>query len=173
MRIAVDRYDRDASDLVYQPKDWKARGDQTTYHREVASGDRRAGLEVQVLKLTAGDYVLSGASLVGPIMSTNCFGAPTFHVAPGEVLYLGDFIPVWGFQGADGKKLFGVGYASRLEDSRRLLSGAQPTIAAVMKPAVIHNQATFACAAVTMDRWDIPGATSVEAKPVVAAAGGQ
>jgi hypothetical protein len=163
VRLGIDRYDRKASDLVYQPKDWKKTGDKTTYHTEIGSGDRKAGLEVQVVKLTAGDYVISGATVGAPvIMSTNCFGAPIFHVAAGEVLYLGDFIPVWNASGPDGKKLSGLGYASRIEDSRRLLSGAQPALAAALKPAELRNRATYACAAVTMDRWDLPGMAEIE-----------
>ncbi|MFL6741537.1 MAG: hypothetical protein ACJ8D6_02110 [Sphingomicrobium sp.] len=166
VRLALARYDRKASDLIYQPRDWKKTGDKTTYNREIASGNRKAGYEVQVVKLTPGDYVITGASVGGPlIMSTNCFGAPTFHVGVGEVLYLGDFVPVWGAPGADGKKLYGLGYANRIEDSRRLLSGAQPQLAAAMKPATIENGATYACSAVTMDRWDIAGAAMI-APPV-------
>lgn len=162
VRLALARYDRKSSDLIYQPRDWKKTGDRTTYNREVASGDRKAGFEVQVVKLTPGDYVITGAAVGGPlIMSTNCFGAPTFHVTAGEIVYLGDFIPVWGAAGANGAKLYGLGYASRIEDSRRLLSGAQPQLAAAMKPARIENGATYACSAVTMDRWDIAGAETI------------
>lgn len=168
VRLAFARYDRSANDLIYQPRDWKKNGDKTTYNADVPSGDRKAGLEVQVVKLTPGDYVITGAAVGVPmVMSTNCFGAPTFHVSAGEVLYLGDFIPVWGAPGEDGKKLYGLGYASRIEDSRRLLSGAQPALAAALKPAAWHNHATYACAAVTMDRWDLPGMPEVEQAPAV------
>ena len=169
VRLGIDRYDRQAGDLVYQPKDWKKTGDKTTYHTEIGSGDRKAGLEVQVVKLTAGDYVFSGAAVGVPvIMSTNCFGAPAFHVAAGEVLYLGDFIPVWNTPGPDGKKLSGLGYANRIEDSRRLLSGAQPALAAALRPAELRNRATYACAAVTMDRWDLPGMAEIDPTPAPA-----
>jgi hypothetical protein len=171
VELALGRYDRSANDLVYQPRDWKKTGDKTTYYREVPSGNRKAGLEVQVVKLTPGDYVITGASVgAAQIMSTNCFGVPTFHIAPGEVLYLGDFVPVWGAPGEDGKKLFGLGYASRIDDSRRLLSGAQPAIAAALKPAELRNHATYACSAVTMDRWDLPGMQEVEQAPPAPAA---
>ena len=127
------------------------------------SGDRHAGLEVQVVKLTAGDYVFTGGGLGNAIVgSTHCFGAPTFHIGAGEVLYLGDFIPVWGAIGADGKKLFGLGYASRLDDSRRVLATTQPALAAALKQAELRNRATYACAAIAMDRWDLPGVAELE-----------
>lgn len=161
--LNLARYDRAANDLVYQPRNWKKIGDKTTYHRDVPSGDRHAGLEVQVVKLTAGDYVFTGGGLGNAIVgSTHCFGAPTFHIGAGEVLYLGDFIPVWGAIGADGKKLFGLGYASRLDDSRRVLATTQPALAAALKQAELRNRATYACAAIAMDRWDLPGVAELE-----------
>jgi hypothetical protein len=121
-----------------------------------------------VVKLTAGDYVLSGQALGKIILSTNCFGAPTFHVGAGEVLYLGDFIPVSGAIGADGKKVYGIGYTNMIEDSRRVLASSQPALASVLKAAEIRNGATYACSAVTMDRWDIAGAPALQA-PTAAA----
>jgi hypothetical protein len=100
-------------------------------------------------------------------MSTNCFGAPTFHVGAGEVVYLGDFVPVSGAVGSDGKKIFGIGYVSKIDDARRVLATRQPQLAAAMKPAKVLNGATYACAAVTMNRWDLLGADMI---PVAAGA---
>jgi hypothetical protein len=166
--MSLARYDPNAGDLLYQPRDWKKKGDKTTYVKDVPSGDRHSGLEVQVVKLTPGDYVINGSAIgSAAIASTNCFGAPTLHVSAGEVVYIGDFIPVWGVPGEDGKKLFGLGYASRIEDSRRILRASQPALAAALKPAELRNRATYACSAVTMTRWDLPGVAVVE--PGVAA----
>ena len=162
VQMNLSRYDPQARDLVYQPRDWKKKGDKTTYNVEVPSGDRKAGLEVQVLKLTPGDYVISAVSWIRQVTSTNCFGAPTFHVAPGDILYLGDFVPVWNATGADGKKISGTGYVSRIEDARRVLAAKQPQLANALKPAELRNHATYACAAVSMDRWDLPGIPEVE-----------
>jgi hypothetical protein len=163
VQMDVNRYDAQAQDLIYQPRDWKKKGDKTTYYVEVPSGDRKAGLEVQLLKLTPGDYVITSTSFARVAMSSNCFGAPTFHVGAGDVAYIGDFIPVWGARGADGKKQFGVGYASRIEDARRVLATKQPQLAAAMKAGKVMNGATYACSAITMDRWDINGAENVPA----------
>jgi len=168
VQLALTRYDPAAGEVVYQPRDWKKKGDKTTYAKQVPSGDRHSGLEVQVVKLTPGDYVIDGAAVGSNVItSTNCFGAPTFHVSAGEVLYLGDFVPVWGAPGDDGKKPFGLGYASRIDDSRRLLLGSQPVLAAALRPAALRNRATYACSAVTMTRWDLPGVPNVQ--PIVAA----
>ena len=157
VQMNLARYDPEGRDLVYQPRDWKKKGDKTTYNVEVPSGDRKAGLEVQVVKLTPGDYVISGVSWMRQVMSTNCFGAPTFHVSAGQVAYLGDFVPVWNAVGADGKKISGTGYVSRIDDARRVLATRQPQLAAAMQPAKVLNGATYACAAATMDRWDLAG----------------
>ena len=170
-RIAFARYDSKAADLIYQPKDAKKTGDETTYNREIVSGDRKAGLELHLLKLTPGDYVITGLGVGMPLTNTNCFGAPTFHVAAGEILYLGDFIPVWGGIGSDGKKLYGMGYASRIEDSRRLLASTQPQLAAALKLATLFNGATYACSAVMMDRWDVAGAQTVQPPATQTSAG--
>ena len=156
--VELARYDAAASDLVYQPKDWKKKGDKTTYDVMVGSFDRKSVYEVRVLHLTAGDYVIKGTAVgVVPVTATHCFGAPTFHVAAGEFVYLGDFIPYMGIQLAKGDKLSALAYANHIEDARAVLVARQPAAAAALKLADLHNQATFACSGVTMTRWDIEG----------------
>jgi hypothetical protein len=161
--VSFARYDIKQRDLVYQPKDWKKKGDKTTYLLNAGSADRKAGYEVQVLKVTPGDYVIMGTS-VGPnvpITTSNCFGAPTFNVGEGEVLYVGDFLPYMGQKLSEGSKFFGLAYASHPEDARSVLAGKQQALAAALKPAVLRNRATYACSAINMDRWDLPGAEAL------------
>lgn len=166
--VQFARYDAAGQDLVYQPKDWKKKGDKTTYLLNASSADGKAAYEVQVVRLTAGDYVISTSGLGRlPLGASNCFGAPTFHVEAGEVAYLGDFIPVAGARTADGTKFSGIAYASHIEDSRQALAAQQPELAKALKPATLHNAATYACAGTVMDRWDVPG---VEAIPPAAIA---
>ena len=155
--LAIARYDPDKRDLVYRPKDWKKNGDQTTYGIDVRSADRKAAYEVQVVRLTAGDYVITGTA-AGPVPSATayCFGAPTFRVETGEVVYLGDFVPYIAAPLSTGTKLTGLAYTAKIDDARGVLAKSQPALAAAMKPAEIRNQATFACSAVAMDRWDVP-----------------
>lgn len=166
-KLSIARYDVEARDLAYQPRDWKKKGDRTTYSALVRSGDKKAPYEVQVLRLTAGDYVIAGgATGSGEILVTHCFGAPTFRVGEGEVVYLGDFVPFVDVKLSNGKKAGGMGYGSHLEEARAALGARQPALAAAMKPALVRNKATYACAAVTMDRWDLPGAEALpEAEP--------
>lgn len=161
-RVDIARYDPAHGDLIYRPKDAKKTGDTTTYLIQSQSHDRKSALEVQVLKATPGDYVLNGTA-VGNLMvtTTNCFGAPTFSVAAGEVAYIGDFVPLMEAANSQGQKVSTLAYTSHIEDTRAVLASKQPTLAAAMKPATLRNGATYSCAAVTMDRWDLPGVPSV------------
>jgi len=148
--VQIVRYDMDKRELTFRPVDWKKQGDTTTYLIDALSGDKKATYEVQVRRVTAGDYVLN-ATAVGPLIfaTTNCFGAPTFHVGEGEIVYLGDFVP----SRSDGELYF----ASFPEDARKTLATKQPAMAEAMKTAVVRNGATYSCAGITMNRWDIAG----------------
>lgn len=155
--IQLARYDLAGRDLVYRPKDWKKKGDKTVYSLDAASKDGKAAYEVQLLRVTPGDYVIASTAVgTKMVTSTNCFGAPVFHVGAGEVAYLGDFIPYWNARLASGMKTSVLAHAPHVEDARRTLAGAQPTLAAAMKPAAYRNRATYACSAIAMDRWDLP-----------------
>lgn len=156
--VQFARYDTTGQDLVYQPKDWKKKGDKTTYLVTASSGDGKAPYEVQVVKLTAGDYVIATSGLGRiPLGGSNCFGAPTFHAGEGEVTYIGDFVPVANAKLADGKRFAGLGYASHIEDARQALAAQQASLSQALKPTAIRNGATYACSGTIMDRWDIPG----------------
>jgi hypothetical protein len=156
--LSIARYDVAGRDLVYRPKDWKKKGDKTTYSLNVATKDRKLPYEVQVLRMTPGDYVLMG-SAVGklPVSNSYCFGAPTFHVGEGEVLYLGDFVPYLDARMSNGAKLNAIAWAAHMEDARHVLSGKQASLASALKPVTLRNRATYACSAISMDRWDLPG----------------
>jgi hypothetical protein len=160
--VQLARYDLAGRDLIYQPRDWRRRGDTTTYRLNVISSNRRAPLEVHVLRVTPGDYVIAGhvPGLV-PVTNSFCFGAPTFHVGAGEVVYLGDFIPFMNVRLSTGERLTTIAYTSRIDDARRTLAAQQPALAEALKPATLRNRATYACSAITMDRWDVPGVESL------------
>ncbi|MES3151921.1 hypothetical protein [Sphingomonas faeni] len=160
--VQLARYDVAGRDLLYRRKDWKKTGDKTVYEVAAGSADRKAPYEVQVLKVTPGDYVIASTAVVAKIATTSyCFGAPTFHVDPGAVLYVGDFVPVVDAKLKTGETVSTLAYASHIEDARRTLTTSQPALGAALRPATMQNRATYACSAITMDRWDLPGVGSL------------
>lgn len=172
--INFARYDMTARDLYSPEKDsqrTEAEREKATYAFSFASRDRRAPLEVQVVRVSPGDYVVTGFAVGRGVAVTNsfCFGAPTFHVGAGEVVYVGDFVPYINAGLSTGGRYSGVAWTSHLEDARRTLAVSQSGLAAALAPAALRNQATYTCAAVTMDRWDLPGVEAL-ADPVAATA---
>ena len=141
----------------------KKRGDLTTYNVPIFSKDRSAAYELHVLKLTAGSYVI-GSAMAGPGMSlsTNCFGAPLISVPAGKVVYLGDVFPFMNATLSDGKKLTAVGWAQNFAPAREALAGFQPALAERLENADIRNGATYACAATTMAKWELPGVPQLD-----------
>lgn len=164
------RYDANARDVIYRPKDWKKNGDKTTYSQSLTSHDKKLPYEVQVVRLTPGDYVIN-ATTVGAAVptTTNCFGAPTFNAKAGDVVYLGDFVPYMGAKLSSGGKFTGLAYTSHIEDARRTLATTQPALAGALQPATLRNRATYACSGISMTRWDILGASELP-PPAVAPA---
>ncbi|MDB5685907.1 MAG: hypothetical protein JWR77_496 [Rhizorhabdus sp.] len=170
--VAFARYDLAGRDVVFQPRDAKKKGDTTTYWVDVRSGDRKLPLDHAVMVVTAGDYVLFGAT-PGPaaqVMNSFCLGSPTFTVKPGEAVYFGDVTPYLFAKLADGQRAMAMAYSSNIADARAALAG-QPDLAAALKPADLHNDATFGCVAQAMLAYAVPGAPSLEspAAPTTAA----
>jgi hypothetical protein len=157
--VQLFRYDREKGDLFYQPRDWKKTGDKTTYVVSIPSGDKKAAYELRVIPVTAGDYVLNGATAgsATPPISSNCFGAPIIHVEAGQYAYLADVSPFVGAKLADGTKTNAVVFSRNFEVARDAMASLRPEIAPKMVEPVIYNRATYSCAAVTMARYDWPG----------------
>ncbi|WP_300974135.1 hypothetical protein [Sphingomonas sp. LHG3406-1] len=174
-RIELYRYDAAKSDLHYQPRDWKKKGDLTTYVVSIPAGDRRAGYELRIIPVTAGDYVLGGATLGTnmPPASSNCFGAPMISVKAGEYAYLADATPVMGATLSDGSRTSTMVYTRNLAQAQAELARLRPELAGKLVEAPIVNRATYSCAAVTMDRFDWPGAAEIAAVPAATAEGGR
>lgn len=169
--VELYRYEMDKNDIAYQPRDWKKQGDLTTYSKSIKSKVRTAPYELHVVKLTAGHYVI-GATTVGPMlpMSTNCFGAPVITVPAGKVVYLGDWLPFMNVRLSSGEKLFGaLAWAPHLDRARAGLAQFQPALAERLEPAEIRNGATYSCAAVTMNKWELPGVPQLAAAAPVEA----
>ena len=166
-RVQIRRFDRENGDLFYQPRDWKKKGDRTTYGSEFVSKDKKSAYELQVVKLTPGWYVLQ-TDAVGTVLpnTTNCFGAPAFEVRAGEYAYLADASPFLGAKLATGGEHSGMGYARNFDEAKAAMAGFQPDAAARMVEARIENRATYSCAGQVMTRMDFPGVTEVVPAPV-------
>lgn len=166
-RVQIRRFDRENGDLFYQPRDWKKKGDHTTYASEFVSRDKKAAYELQVAKLTPGWYVLQ-TDAVGKILpnTTNCFGAPAFEVKAGEYAYLADATPFLDAELAAGGRHSGMGYARHFDDAKAAMTIFQPDAAARMAEARIENRATYSCAGQVMTRMDFPGVTDSVPAPV-------
>nr|WP_299852541.1 hypothetical protein [Sphingomonas bacterium] len=167
IELQLQRYDRAKRDLAYPSAEATVPADSTTYAHLAESIDRNAAYEVQVLRLTQGDYVIAGTAisrilLVGVHTNANCFGAPLFHVDAGQTVYIGDFTPFFGVKLSSGGWGYGIGYSRHLEDARATLATKQPALAATMRQATMFNQARFTCVGGLMDRWDLP---ALEALP--------
>ena len=166
--VQLFRYDRAKGDLFYQPRDHKKTGDKTSYVVSIPSGDKKSAYELRVIPVTAGDYVLDGASTGAamPPASSNCFGAPMLRVEAGQYAYLGDASPFVGAKLADGTKMATMVYSRHFATARDAMAKLRPDIAARMVEPTVYNRATYSCAAVTMTRFDWPGMTDL---PPVAA----
>ncbi|HEU0134138.1 MAG TPA: hypothetical protein VFR28_04890 [Allosphingosinicella sp.] len=166
--FAFARYDLENRDLLYQPKGAKKAGDMTTYWVEVASSAKKSEVEYHLMVVSAGDYVLYGATPgVKQVMSTFCFGSPTFSVRPGEVVYFGDITPYTNARLADGRKVPAMAYSANPEAARAALA-KQAALLAAFRPAELRNQATYSCAGQAMMRYVVPGVAELEPLPPVA-----
>lgn len=160
--FAFARYDLENRDLVYQPKGARKAGDSKTYWVEVASTAKKSVVEYHLMPVSPGDYVLYGGTPgVKQLMSTFCFGSPTFSVRAGEVVYFGDITPYTGAKLADGRKVPAMAYSSNPEAARAALA-KQKALAAAFRPAELRNQATYSCAGQAMMRYVVPGAPELE-----------
>jgi hypothetical protein len=164
------RYDLAKRDLIFQPRDAKKSGDTTTYWIQVSSGDKTLSADYAVMPVSAGDYVLFGAT-PGPakqVLNTFCLGAPSFHVNAGEVVYFGDLSPYMLVKLEDGTRTSAMAYSSHPDDARKAIA-AQPALAPAFRAGELHNQSTYACVGQLMTAYIVPGAPALEPAPPPAA----
>lgn len=158
------RYDPAGRDLVLQPRGAKKAGDTTTYRVEVGSADKKLPVEYHLMPVSAGDYVLFGAS-PGPqkqVLNTFCLGAPSFRVNAGEVVYFGDLTPYINVRLVDGTRASAMAYSARPDEARAALA-RQPDLAAAFRPAEIRNESTYSCVGQEMIAYAVPGAPALGA----------
>jgi hypothetical protein len=161
---AFARYDVRHRDVIFQPKGAKKAGDTTTYWVLAKNGDKKLERDYAVMIVSAGDYVLFGATPGpgGQVMNTFCLGAPAFSVKPGEVVYFGEFTPYINVKLVDGSHTAAMAYSSHPDDAQRFLAD-HPELAATFRAADIRNEATYGCAGQAMMAYAVPGAPAIEA----------
>ena len=55
-----------------------------------------------------------------------------------------------------------LAFAPHFAEARAALARFQPALTEGMTPAAIANGATYSCAGMTMDRWELPGIAAME-----------
>lgn len=159
--MSFKRFDADKGDLVFQPRDWKKKGDKTVYSTDVTSADKTSPYELHIVRLTPGSYVIDFDGLGKMNLGTTyCFGAPMFTVKAGEIAYLTDILPV-NMKTPDGKRVIEMGLVRDAAAARAGLATFQPALAERLSEAPIKNRATYSCFGTSMTRSDYPGIADV------------
>ena len=159
--MSFKRFDADKGDLVFQPRDWKKKGDKTIYSTDVTSADKTSPYELHIVRLTPGSYVIDFDGLGKMNLGTTyCFGAPMFTVKAGEIAYLTDILPV-NMKKPDGKRVIEMGLVRDAAAARAGLATFQPALTERLSEAPIKNRATYSCFGTSMTRSDYPGITDV------------
>jgi len=159
--MSFKRFDADKGDLVFQPRDWKKKGDKTVYSTDVTSADKTSPYELHIVRLTPGSYVIDFDGLGKMNLGTTyCFGAPMFTVKAGEIAYLTDILPV-NMKTPDGKRVIEMGLVRDAAAARAGLATFQPALAERLSEAPIKNRATYSCFGTGMTRSDYPGIADV------------
>jgi hypothetical protein len=155
--MSFKRFDADKGDLVFQPRDWKKKGDKTVYSADVTSADKTSLYELQIVRLTPGSYVIDFDGLGKMNLGTTyCFGAPMFTLKAGEIAYLTDILPV-NMKKPDGKRVIEVGLVRDTAAARAGFATFQPVLAGRLSEAPLKNRATYSCFGTSMTRSDYPG----------------
>jgi hypothetical protein len=162
-KVAFSRYDIEHRALVSEPTSATKHDEGETYVVKVATSDKTLAHEFVFQPVTAGDYVLTGAApgSANMVLGAFCFGAPAFHVSPGEIVYVGDFTPYMGAKTPSGRRIFAMAYSSHPDAAKAFLS-PQPELVAAFKPAALRN-ATYGCQGSGMTAYFIRGIPSLEA----------
>lgn len=162
------RYDLAKRSLVARPADAKKRGLTTTYAFQVRDKGRKLAVDYAVLVVSAGSYVLGGAT-ADPntgIKDIFCFGAPVFTVAAGEVAYIGDFMPFGLRRHALGELSNVLAYRADLAAARTALA-ARPELTAKIVQATLSNGAVYPCYGGRFYAYDLPGLGRLPLDPAI------
>ena len=156
-RILFHRYDA-ASGAVSAGPDGKPVGAKLTYSYTVFGGTK-GEKALRAAIVPTGDYVLAGRIFNSNYTDTFCFGAPRFTLAPGAIVYVGDYEMFSLEKMADGERRNAMRYSADLESTRAVLAGAYPTLAPRLIAWAPANGATFRCAGDEFTAYAVPGLT--------------
>ena len=129
---------------------------------------RKLAVDYAVLVVSAGSYVLGGAT-ADPntgIADIFCFGAPVFTVAAGEVAYIGDFVPHGMTKHPLGEPSNVLVYRADIAAARAALA-ARPELAAPMVQAKLGNGAVYPCFGGRFYAYELPGVDRLPPAPAV------
>lgn len=166
-RLGFARYDLDRRDILLPPAGEERRRQGASWFVNVRSEGKTAPVDLVVVPVTAGDWVLYGAAAETRyrLAYAFCFDAPVFRVEPGAVVYFGDVTPFardssfrMGLQNAEPPThTMAMPWSSDIAAARAALAPLQPELAARMQPAELRNGATFPCALAYQRHYRIPG----------------
>lgn len=142
-RILFHRYDATAG-RVLTGADGKPTGAKITYTYSLFGG-KKGEKALRVAIVPAGEYVLAGRTFNVNYTDTFCFGAPKFTLAPGEVVYVGDYEMFGLAKMPDGERRNAMRYSVDLEATRIDFAAAYPTLAPRLTAWTPANGATFRC----------------------------
>lgn len=174
-RLAFARYDLAARDLALPPAGTEKRKDGPNWFVNVRSLGQTQPVDLVVVPVTAGDWVLYGgqAETDRKLSYAFCFGAPVFRVEPGAVVYFGDVTPfvrdnffsMRNQISEPNTQTMAMAWSSDIEAARATLAKLQPDLAARMQPAALRNGATFVCALAFQRHFRIPGMPDLDPAP--------
>ena len=156
-RILFHRYDPASAKVLRGPKD-KPTGVKFTYSLTMFGG-KKGEKALRVAIVPAGDYVLAGRTTNLNTTDSFCFGAPRFTLAPGAVVYVGDYEMFMLAKMPDRERRNAMRFSADLEGARADLAAAYPTLAPSLSAWVPTNGATFACEGDEFTAYAVPGAS--------------
>lgn len=175
VRLGLARYDLVARDLLNPPAGDEKRKDGPNWFVNVRSQGQTQPVDLLVVPVTAGDWVLYGgqAETDRKLSYAFCFGAPVFRVEPGAVVYFGDVTPfvrdnffsMRNQISEPNTQTMAMAWSSDIAAARAALAPLQPDLATRMQPAALRNGATFVCALAFQRHFRIPGMPDLDPAP--------
>jgi hypothetical protein len=154
-RILFHRFEAAAKRVVLGA-DKKPVGARITYTYSLFGG-KKGEKALRVAIVPAGDYVLAGRTFNGSYTDSFCFGAPRVTLAPGQIIYVGDYEMFALAKMPDRERRNAMRYSADLEGARTDLAAAYPALAPALAAWAPINGTTFACDGDEFTAYAVPG----------------